>query len=197
MPIIGLTGGLGTGKSLVSSILAELGAHIIDCDIVAREVVEPGEAGLKKVAAKFGRKILDSDGTLDRKALAKIVFASPEKRVTLEGILHPIIEDVVMDRANKIFSTDPGAIVIVDAAVLFESGLHKRMDKTIVVYCDPETQMERALGRGDLAQNEIEERIAAQWPLSKKTQMADYIIDNSGSQEDTRSAVIELWHTVI
>lgn len=193
MPLIGLTGGLATGKSLVSSMLTDLGANIIDCDILAREVTEPRSEGLEKVAAHFGELVIRDDGALDRHKLASIVFSDSAKLKTLEGILHPIIERLVMARSKELFAKDRDAIVVVDAALLFEGGLSRRMDKNIVVVCGSKEQKHRAVKRGGLSSDQVESRIKAQWPLSKKSKMADYIIDNSGKENETLGQVRDLW----
>ncbi len=193
MPLIGLTGGLATGKSLVSSMLADLGGRLIDCDVLAREVTGKGSEGLEKVAAEFGETVIREDGTLNRKELASIVFSNPAKLRTLEGILHPIIERLVVSRSEEMLSKDKDAIVVVDAALLFESGLSRRMDRNIVVVCESKEQKLRAGKRGGLSGDQIESRIKAQWPLSKKSEMADYIIDNSGEESETLKQVREVW----
>lgn len=197
MPVLGLTGGIATGKSLVSTIFRELGATVIDCDVLAREVVAPGTDGLKAIAREFGPQTLTPGGALDRAALAEIVFPDPVKREKLEAMLHPIIEALVVSRSGQIVEKNPGAVVIVDAVKLFESGLHKRMDGSIAVVCSEETQLERAVARGDLDRRQIELRLAAQWPLEKKAEMADYVIDNSGTIEETRRQVLDIWGRIL
>ncbi|VAX17167.1 Dephospho-CoA kinase [hydrothermal vent metagenome] len=193
MPLIGVTGGLATGKSLVSSMLVDLGARLIDCDVLAREVTAPGSEGLTKVKAEFGETVIRDDGALNREELASLVFSDPVKLSALEGILHPIIKQLVMSRSKEIISKNKDAIVIVDAPLLFESGLNSRMDQNIVVVCDLEEQKRRAERRGGLSEDQIESRIKAQAPLSKKSEMADYIIDNSGDKNETLAQVREVW----
>lgn len=196
MPLIGLTGGLATGKSLVSLMLTNLGASLIDCDVLAREVAEPGTEGLEKVVAQFGKIVVRDDGTLDRHKLAAVVFSDSAKLKALEGILHPIIERLVLARSKEILSKDKDAIVVVDAALLFEAGLSRRMDKNIVVVCESKEQRRRASIRGGLSGEQIESRIKAQWPLSKKSEMADYIIDNSGAESETLEQVMDIWKKI-
>ncbi|HEB71821.1 MAG TPA: dephospho-CoA kinase [Nitrospirae bacterium] len=196
MPLIGVTGGLATGKSLVSSMLADLGGRLIDCDILAREVTAPGCEGLTKVKAEFGETVIRDDGALNREELASLVFSDPAKLKTLEGILHPIIKQLVMSRSKEIISKDKDAIVVVDAPLLFESGLSRGMDRNIVVVCELKEQKRRARRRGGLSEDQIESRIAAQLPMSKKSEMADYIIDNSGEEDETLAQVGEVWRKI-
>lgn len=196
MPLIGLTGGLATGKSLVCSMMAGLGASVIDCDLLAREVTMPGSEGLDKVVAEFGEAIVRDDGALNRKKLASVVFSDSGRLKDLEGILHPIIERLVLARSKEIISRDKDAIIVVDAALLFESGLSRSMDRNIVVVCEPKAQKQRAQQRGGLSIDQIESRIKAQWPLSRKSGMADYIVDNSGKINETLGQVREIWSKI-
>ncbi|VAX18693.1 Dephospho-CoA kinase [hydrothermal vent metagenome] len=196
MPLIGVTGGLATGKSLVSSMLVDLGARLIDCDVLAREVTAPGSDGLTKVKAEFGETVIRDDGALNREELASLVFSDPAKLSALEGILHPIIKQLVMLRSKEIISKDKDAVVVVDAPLLFESGLSHNMDRNIVVVCELKEQKLRAKRRGGLSEGQIESRIAAQAPLSKKSEMADYIIDNSGKENETLAQVGEVWRKI-
>jgi len=196
MPLIGVTGGLATGKSMVSSMLADLGARLIDCDVLAREATTPGSEGYKKVTAEFGGTVIRDDGTLNRKKLASLVFSDPAKLRTLEGILHPIIKQLVASRSEEFISRDKDAIVVVDAPLLFESGLSRKMDRNIVVVCELKEQKQRARIRGGLSGDQIESRIKAQAPLSEKSEMADYIIDNSGDKNETQKQVREVWSKI-
>jgi len=191
--MIGLTGGLATGKSMVSSMFADLGAHLLDCDILAREVVAPGTEGLDRIVREFGGPMLRPDGRLDRSALGEIVFDNPAKRKKLESILHPLIREIIKTRSGGIVNRDPGAIVMVDAIALFESGLDRMMEENIVVVCEEKIRKQRAVARGDLSVSQIKKRINAQWPLSEKARLADYIIDNSGSPEQTLAQVKTVW----
>ncbi len=193
MPMIGLTGGLATGKSMVSSMFVDLGAYLLDCDILAREVVEPGTKGQDMVIREFGGLALKPDGTLDRATLGEIVFDDPAKRKKLESILHPLIRKIIKTRSGKIVDRDPGAVVLVDAIALFESGLNRMMEESVVVVCEEKIRKQRAIARGDLSVAQIDKRINAQWPLSKKAELADYIIDNSGSPEQTLEQVKTVW----
>ncbi len=182
---VGLTGGIGTGKSHVAKIFIELGCYVFDADKIARQVVEPGEVGFEKVVAEFGKEILAEDGTIDRAKLGQIVFSSPEKREKLNQILHPIIIDKQDSLISETIKQDPNAIVIIDAALMIETGSYKRFDKLIVVYCDRESQIERVMKRNNLPRNEVESRINSQMPSDEKRKYADMEIDTSGTFEET------------
>lgn len=186
---VGLTGGIGTGKSHVAKIFIELGCYVFDADKIARQVVEPGEVGFEKVVAEFGKEILAEDGTIDRAKLGQIVFSSPEKREKLNQILHPIIIAKQDSLISETIDQDPNAIVIIDAALMIETGSYKRFDKLIVVYCDRESQIERVMKRNNLPRNEVESRINSQMPSDEKRKYADIEIDTSGTFEETEDKV--------
>ncbi|HJQ33175.1 MAG TPA: dephospho-CoA kinase [Pyrinomonadaceae bacterium] len=190
---VGLTGSIAVGKSFVSGVLAELGCHVLDADAVARRVVEPGAEGLRAVAEAFGEKVLKPDGTLDREGLGRIVFGDEGKRRLLNSILHPLIiaeQDAWMRRCEL---EDPRGVGVVDAALMIESGGHKRFDKLVVVHCRPELQLERLMRRNRLSREEALARVAAQMPQEEKLRHADYAIDTSGSFEETRSRTAEVY----
>ena len=186
--LVGLTGGIATGKSTVSALFRALGCVLIDADVLAREVVEPGEPAYAAIVAEFGPGVLQPDGTLDRKKLGAIVFADPEKRKRLEAITHPRIREWFARRLAELVERDFAGIVIFDAPVMIESGNYKTMDRLVVVVTDAATQRARALDR-DGDREEIERRIASQIPLSEKARLADYVIDNSGGREATIAEV--------
>lgn len=196
MPLIGLTGGYATGKSVVAKMFKKLGAFIIDCDELAREVVEPGSSGLKKIVELFGPDVLRSDGVLDRTVLGNIIFHDDEKRKALESILHPPILRLVAQRSEIILSKNPKAIVIVVAPLLFESGLDKKCDSSITVACPLEQQIERAKMRDKISEEEINARINAQWSLDRKKDLSEFILDNSGDIDTTRRKVADLWRQI-
>lgn len=193
MPLIGLTGGYASGKSLVSSVFAKLGGKIIDCDIIAREVVEPGTEGLFLVAEAFGKGVLSEDNSLNRGALADIVFSDIGRRHELEAILHPLIRKEVFRRSDEILRKKRSAMVVVEAPLLFEYGLYRLMSKNVLVTCLPSQQMERGMKRDSITVTETELRINAQWPFSRKEKLADAVIDNSGGEEETRDAAKKVW----
>src|SRR6185312_7250530 len=183
---VGLTGSIGVGKSFVASALAELGCHVLDADITAREVVEPGSEGLQAVAEAFGNSVLNQEGGLNRSRLGEIVFTDPEKRNLLNSILHPFIiarQDEVLCKWEDL---DPTGIGVIDAALMIESGGYKRFDKLIVAYCDPEIQIQRLMERNKLSREAAQQRINAQMPQEEKQPFADFLIDTSAGFEDTR-----------
>lgn len=193
MLILGLTGGIATGKSLVSGILKELGAYIIDADKIAREVVEPKKAAWLKIVEYFGKDILNEDETINRKELGKIVFDDPIKRKRLEEIIHPEVieeENRIIEEYRKI---RPDGIVVIDAALLVEAGGYRRVDKLLVVYTRREIQLKRLMERDGLSREEAIKRINSQLPLNRKVKMADFVIDNSIDTENTRSQVIAIF----
>ena len=188
--LVGLTGGIATGKSTVSEILARLGAILVDADQLAREVVAPGEPALAKVVREFG-DVLRPDGTLDRKKLAAIVFAEPSRRKRLEAILHPAIRERFDARLDALTREGFEGIVVFDAPVMIESGGYKNMDRLIVVVTDEVIQRARLVAR-DADAADGERRIASQMPLAEKAKLADYVIDNTGDRAATEARTREV-----
>jgi dephospho-CoA kinase len=189
--LVGLTGGLATGKSTVSEILRGLGCVVLDADVLAREVVEPGRPALAAIVQEFGPDVLQRDGTLDRKRLGTIVFADPGRRKRLEAITHPAIRDRFLGRLAQLEAEGFEGIVVWDAPVMIETGGHKAMDRLIVVVADTPTQRARALARdGDPA--DAERKIANQMPLADKAKLADHVIDNSGDRAATEARTREI-----
>jgi len=189
--LVGLTGGLATGKSTVSAILTSLGCVVLDADVLAREVVEPGQPALATIAEEFGRDVLGPDGALDRKRLGAIVFTDPARRKRLEAITHPAIRDRFLARLAELEARGYEGLVVWDAPVMIESGNYQNMDRLIVVITDAATQRARALARdGDPA--DAERRIASQMPLAEKAKLADYVIDNSGDRAATEARTREV-----
>lgn len=190
---VGLTGGIGVGKSYVCKIFTELGCYVFDADQVSRDVVNPGRLGYEKVVAEFGQEILNSDGTIDRAKLGQIVFNDKEKRERLNELLHPIIIDEQNKLMLDVLAKDSKAIVIMDAALMIETGSYKRFDKLIVVFCDQETQIERIIKRNNFSREQAEARIAAQMPTEEKRRYADIEIDTSEGYEQTDKRVKEVY----
>jgi dephospho-CoA kinase len=189
--LVGLTGGLATGKSTVSDMLRALGCVVLDADGLAREVVEPGQPALAAIVQAFGRDVLQADGRLDRKRLGALVFADPERRRRLEGIVHPAIRERFQARLAELEAQGFEGIVVWDAPVMIETGGHTAMDRLIVVVTDPATQRARALARdGDPA--DAERKIASQMPLADKARLADYVIDNAGDRAATEAQVADV-----
>lgn len=189
--LIGLTGGIASGKSLVAEALKRLGAHLIDADEIAREVVKPGLPAYLGIVKEFGEGILNPDKTINRKALAKVVFSDSEIRKRLEQITHPRILDEINKNIKAIKGKNPDAIIVVDAALLIEAGLYKKMDKVIVVYTDKKTQIERMMKRDGFTMDEAKNRISAQMPLQEKRKYADFVIENveGKGQDEVRKEV--------
>jgi|SRR5687767_14749742 len=190
---VGLTGSIAVGKSFVLGVLRELGARTLDADVVAREVVEPGTAGVTAVVDEFGAEILKPDGSLNRAALGSIVFADEAKRQKLNSILHPFIiarQDEILRQWEK---ETPETIAVVDAALMIESGGYKRFAKLIVVHCQPQIQLERLMMRDNIPREEAERRINAQMPQEEKKKHADYLIDTSEGFESARQQTTAVW----
>jgi dephospho-CoA kinase len=190
---VGLTGGIGVGKSHVSKTFADLGCYVYDADKIARDVVNPGTVGYQKVVDEFGEEILDSDKTINRARLGQIVFADNAKREKLNQILHPIIIAEQNNVIQEVIGKDPNAIVIMDAALMIETGSYKRFDKLIVIFCDKESQIERVMKRNNLSRSEVESRINSQMSTEEKRKYADIEIDTSGSFEQTEQIVREVY----
>jgi dephospho-CoA kinase len=190
---VGLTGSIAVGKSYVSGVLVELGCRVVDADVVARRVVEPGAEGLRRIVEAFGDWVLKSDGTLDRAAVSAVIFQDPSKRELINSLLHPLIiaeQDELLARWED---EEPRGIGVVDAALLIESGGHGRFDKLVVVHCRPEVQLERLMRRNAYTREEAAARIAAQMPQEVKLRYADFTIDTSGSFEETRRQTVEVY----
>src|SRR5256886_9571893 len=190
---VGLTGSIAVGKSHVLNIFRQLGCHTIDADLIAREVVTLDSEGLKLVVENFGREVLQPDGSLDRQKLGAIVFADEAKRRQLNSILHPLIIAAQDEQIRRIEQSDPKGIVIIDAALMIESGGYRRMDKLTVVYCEPEIQLQRLMRRDSLSRETAESRIMAQMPQGEKKTFADFLINTSGDHSQTRAQVEDVY----
>jgi dephospho-CoA kinase len=189
--LVGLTGGIASGKSTVSEMFRALGAEVIDADQVARDVVRPGQPALSEIASRFPGTV-DAAGQLDRAALASQIFAHPADRAALNAIVHPRIQSEVQLRTGRLAAAGID-LVLYDAALLIENGLHRAMNGVIVVWIPREVQRARLMARDDLSGQEADSRIAAQAPLDDKRSVATWVIDNSGSREQTRSQVRAIW----
>ena len=195
--LVGLTGGIASGKSLVSALFQELGAHVIDADRLAREVVEPGQPAHREIVEVFGREILQSDGCLDRKKLGAEVFADPEKRHRLEAITHPRIRALRQARLQALADQGFHGIVVQDAALLIEVGAADTVDRLVVVYVDEATHIERLMARDGLSEAEARQRIRSQMPLEEKARVAHYVVDNRGTPEETRQQVEAIYRALL
>lgn len=183
---IGLTGSIAVGKTFVTEVFRELGCFVLDADKSAREVVSPGTIGWRQIVENFGASVLASDGQIDRAKLGAIVFADAEKRLLLNSIVHPLVFDRQNEWLAQIEAENPQAIAIIDAALMIESGGYKRFDKIIVVWCQPEIQIERLMKRNNFSRAEAEQRIAAQMPQEEKKRYADFLIDSSEGFDEAR-----------
>ena len=191
--LIGLTGGVATGKTVVSKELAALGAYIIDADIIARSVLKRGGAAFDGVVLEFGEEIVQSDGEVDRKRLGAIVFSDREQRERLNALTHPMIVAEMEELARTSLAQDPGRLVVFDAPLLIEVGLHKRVDKTVVVTSSAAAQIERIRERDTLNVEEAEQRVDSQIPVEKKAEYADIVIVNTGSVGELREKARDLY----
>lgn len=186
---IGLTGGIGSGKSTVSRLLVQRGAVLVDADVLAREVVAPGTPGLAAVVEAFGEGVVGADGSLDRPALAAVVFADPEARRRLDGIVHPLVRQ----RAADLVAAAPDdAVVVQDVPLLVETGQAASFDLVLVVEADPETRVARLVQRG-LTEDDARARITAQASDEQRRAVADVVIDNSGTLEQLTEQVDRFW----
>jgi dephospho-CoA kinase len=190
--LVGLTGGIATGKSTVSGMLRDLGCVIIDADLLARDVVAPGQPALRAIVEAFGPGVLQAEGTLDRKRLGAIVFADPDRRRQLEDITHPAIRTLFDERLQALRAQGFAGVVVFDAAVMIESGNYKNMDRLVVAVTDPETERARLMARDGISREEADRKIASQMPLSEKAKLADDVIENSGDLAATAAQVRRL-----
>jgi dephospho-CoA kinase len=194
---VGLTGGIGVGKSYVSNILASLGCYVFDSDKIARDVVKPGALGYQAVVAEFGREVLAADGQLDRERLGQIIFNDANKREKLNQLIHPLIM-AEQDRQFRIVAEqDPQAIVVVDAALLIETNSYQRFDRLIVIFCDDAIQLARVMKREQISEAAARARINAQMPSHEKRQYANYEIDSSLGFEDTYRQTLALHQSLL
>ncbi|MFE7660476.1 dephospho-CoA kinase [Streptomyces celluloflavus] len=187
---VGLTGGIGAGKSEVSRLLASYGAVIVDADRIAREVVEPGTPGLAAVVEEFGAGVLASDGTLDRPKLGGIVFADPERLKALNAIVHPLVG---ARSAELEASAGPDAVVVHDVPLLAENGLAPLYDLVIVIDAAPQTQLDRLVRQRGMTEDEAKSRMAAQATREQRLAIADLVIDNDGPLAELEPQVREVW----
>jgi len=195
MRVIGLTGGIASGKSTVAAMLRELGAQVVDADQVAREVVEPGRPAFDEVVRTFGREVLDAEGRIDRKALGARVFSDEQRRKQLNAITHPRIAAAT---AQKLAALARAGVpeAIYEAALLVENGIHAGLAGLIVVAADQARQLERLRDRDGLAEADARARIAAQLPLADKIAVATWVIDTNGTLDHTRAQVADVWRHI-
>lgn len=194
---VGLTGSIAVGKSYVLAVLDELGCVTFDADKIAHSVMEPGRDAHRDIAREFGNEVLAPDGSIDRIKLGAIVFTKDARRQRLNEIVHPRVIEEQNRLLEEVQTNQPGAIVVIDAALMIESGGYKRFDKIIVVYCDRERQIERLMKRNQISREDAERRVGAQMSSEEKLSYADYRIDTGGTFEETREQVVEVYNQLV
>lgn len=193
MLLVGLTGGIASGKSLVSHVFRELGAFVIDADRIVHDLLCPGEPAWQEVVSCFGEDILLPDRRIDRRKLGRIVFADGEKRSWLNRCIHPRVFEVYQAQVRRMKQGGETAVVVFDAALLIETGYHRKMDRVVVVYAEPGQQLSRLLERDRITEDEALARIGSQMPLKEKRSRADYVIENTGGREETERRAREVF----
>ena len=191
--LIGLTGGIASGKSAVANRLAELGAEIIDTDLISREVVEPGTPALAQIAAHFGPEVIAEDGTLNRAVVREKVFANPNERKWLEALLHPLIRQTAMDRAQR----SQARLAVLVVPLLFESGQYQHTDLNLVVDVSVDLQRQRVLARDAVSEDQVEQILSAQMSRAARLEKADRVIENSGTLEQLFAQVDALYAELV
>ena len=194
---VGLTGSIAVGKSYVLAVLAELGCVTFDADKIAHSVMEPGREAHRDIVREFGDEVLSADGSIDRIKLGAIVFTDPTRRQRLNEIVHPRVIEEQNRLLEDVQANRPDAIVVIDAALMIESGGYKRFDKLIVVYCDRETQIQRLTERNQISREDAERRVAAQMSSEEKLSYAHYRIETGGTFEETREQVVEVYNQLV
>jgi len=194
MLLVGLTGGIGTGKSTVARMLEKRGAVVFDADVLARQAVAPGTSGFDQVLERFGPNVLAPGGGLDREALASIVFSDPAARRDLEGIVHPEVRRMFAEGCEEYRDSD--RVVVFSAPLLVETGMHTAFDLLIVVSAAVATQIRRLMRDRGMAERDVQARIAAQLPLAAKAEVADILVDNEGTLEDLERRVERVWRNL-
>jgi|TARA_B100001964_G_scaffold50429_1_gene56813 dephospho-CoA kinase len=197
MLLIGLTGGIASGKTTVSNMFVKLGAHLIDADVIARDVVKPDKPAWKEIVSAFGESVLDDKKEIIREKLAAAIFNSPEKRKQLEAITHPRIIEEENRLINEIRKNNKPGIIILDAALLIEAGHHNRVDKLIVVYLNKNTQIKRLRKRDSLSFADAKKRLDSQMSLNEKVNLANYVIDNGKSTDESEKQVSQIYKKLI
>jgi dephospho-CoA kinase len=195
MLLVGLTGGIGSGKSTVARMLEKRGAVVFDADVLARQAVAPGTPGFEQVIERFGPNVLAPGGGLDRDALASIVFSDPAARRDLEGIVHPEVRRMFAEGCEEYRDSD--RVVVFSAPLLVETGMHTAFDLLIVVSAPVATQIERLMRDRGMAERDVQARIDAQLPLEAKAEAADVLVDNEGTLEDLEGQVERVWRNLV
>ena len=193
MIVVGLTGGLGTGKSTVAKMFGDLGAVVLDADRIAHEVMEPKKLAWRAIVKQFGQGILNEDQTVNRRWLADRVFRDPQARRRLEEIVHPRVLQYIKQQLHRLSRNRRLRLAVLDVPLLIESGVPRLVDAVVVVTAPPEVQRSRLTERG-MSEEEINARVAAQWELARKRAVADHVVDNADGLEQTRRQVKQLWN---
>lgn len=194
---VGLTGGIASGKSTVAAMFAELGARLIDTDVIAREVVAPGGLVLQRIVETFGREALDENGELDRQKLREKIFNDQQDRQKLNEIVHPAVAEKVQTELDGIERENPQAVALVDVPLLYETGTMNRYDAVVVVYVPPQVQVQRLMARDGVSRKAAEQSLKAQMPLEEKRKKAQFVVDNSGTLQETRKQVRAVWQALV
>lgn len=190
--VIGLTGGIASGKSTVSAMIKELGIVVIDADLEARHAVEPGEKAYEEIVRHFGQSILEENGAIDRPKLGAIVFNDEDKRKLLNSIVHPAVRERMAEK-RKCAEAAGEPVIVMDIPLLFESKLTGLVEKIILVYVDDAMQLQRLINRNELSEEEASARIRSQMPLRDKIELADAVIDNSGTIDQTKQQLMDIF----
>ena len=194
MVIIGLTGGIGTGKSTVAKILRELGAKILDADQVARKIVEPGQPALNEIVKHFGKKVLTSKGELNRPYLAQLIFNDPEKREVLNQITHPAIGDYLVKKIERLKKAEPNSVIVLEIPLLIEAGMEQMVDKIWITEVDEKLQLERVMKRDGLTYEDAVRRIESQISSEERKSYGDAIFDTGKNLEELKEDIIREWN---
>ncbi len=192
----GLTGGIATGKSTAARLIESLGVPVIDADQVSHRLSEPGQPAYLQIRSHFGNELFKDDSTLDRKKLGQLIFADPRRKSELEAILHPLIKEEVRKLRQSLAEKNT-PLAFYDVPLLFEKDLVSQFDRTVLVWCDDRTQLQRLMQRNSLTEEEAELRRRNQWPLIEKVKRADHCIDNSGDPEDLKRQLVRLLQKLI
>ncbi len=194
---VGLTGNIASGKSHAAQVFTELGAHILDADVIARELVEPGTETYREVVRMFGPEVVRDGGAIDRRLLGQIIFNDPSKRAMLNSVVHPGVRTEIVKRIAALERKGEGGIIVIDAALMVETGSYRAYDRLVVVRCNAAQQLLRLMKRDNLSETEARARMAAQMPADEKARVADYVIDTSGSFEETRAQVESVYRALV
>lgn len=192
--VIGVTGGFGTGKTFVSSVLRSLGAKVLDADSLAHSVITPGSSAHKRVVALFGENVLDGSGAINRRALGRIVFGRADALRRLNRIVHP---EVIRRLKREIAVSSAKSVVVIDAPLLIEAGLAGLVDRIIVVRSSRVRQIQRCMKKFGISKSMVLKRISSQMPIKRKVAMADFVVDNDGSRSETRKQVRMIWKEIV